>query len=396
MSSKFYYLFFALIILITFLACSRDDGTPLGFTQLENRANLPQLLTINSDSTDRTYYDIMLNGSSPYLLLGNGYPPVLRTRILLLFDLPDTITSIEKANLILYPTYQDSITFTSEHTDLSVDIHQITSKWEEGSVIWSDDWDNAGSNYFANIDSSFTFTPSNTDTGDIYLPLTSLLQQIIAADYDSVNLLFIPNESASVLRSFYSKEITNGPRLEIVSNGDTLTLLANKDAFIIHREEANITTSETQINIGTASPSRGLFHFDVTSIPAYSTINRAQFTLHIADTTYWYSSGGSLQANNAYNSDNPLEWWITGTIVDTGYSYGGWIGSLSKQDNTFEGEFRTIVQEWINEPDKNYGIMLRSATENLDLMTIGLYSADADSLCPELKIWYTLPPGTWF
>lgn len=176
------------------------------------------------------------------------------------------------------------------------------------------------------------------------------------------------------------------------------SLCAAKDTMIIHNAPTNNYGSFAAINVGAygaaSDKRRGLFYFDLSSIPSSAVINEARFVFNVD--TFTPQNGSSLSMA-AYAIDSAwvetVETWDTNSGghysseigTATVSSAGGWVMFLSAAK----------VQEWVSGAATNFGFILISQTESSatadDIIIFSSKEASNSALRPYLQVKYTLP-----
>lgn len=137
---------------------------------------------------------------------------------------------------------------------------------------------------------------------------------------------------------------------------------------------------------------RGLVKFDLSSIPAGSTVTSA--------TLYLYEQGNKLgQTTYIYRvtsnwSENTVTWnsWPTpGGNFDSGTAYFSFIPDQNNCMVTLD--ITSLVQAWVNGTYSNYGLMLYSTGPN-HIISYASKEDGTASRQPKLNIVYSVPSPT--
>lgn len=193
---------------------------------------------------------------------------------------------------------------------------------------------------------------------------------------------------------------------DIMAQCQSLTLKPGPDAGI----HAHITQNHPTQNVGHDTvfmafhwtilsvpvESRGLMKFDLSQIPIGATITSAQLNLY-ADTTSarGYANQPTFGANNACNLmrvtapwDRNYVTWNTAPATTT-------TGAVTLQQSTNYTEnylgvdVTNFAQQWVNDPNTNYGMLLQMITTSAYNSMIFCSSDFPDStLWPSLQICY--------
>jgi hypothetical protein len=171
-------------------------------------------------------------------------------------------------------------------------------------------------------------------------------------------------------------------------------LLPSDDTYIdAGSPSSNYGTDNTfEVRPDNGADRRGLLKFDLSSIPANSTITSATLYLYeqgnkTGQITHIYRVTSSWNETAAtWNS-----WSAPGGDFDSGLSYFSY---LPDQNNCLlTMEITNLVQTWVNETYNNYGLLLYSLGPN----HIIPYSSKEDGTAsrqPKLDIVYTVPTKT--
>jgi hypothetical protein len=146
---------------------------------------------------------------------------------------------------------------------------------------------------------------------------------------------------------------------------------------------------------------RGLFRYDVSSIPAGSVVTSAKLYLYAKTNNINGNYGNPTfgTANTSLLQKVTANWNMAGT---------GWANqptatttsqkTLAQSTSTAQNyvvDVTDFVQDWVNQPASNYGMLLRLQTETYYNSLIFNSGQALDSLKPRLEICYkTTPPPT--
>jgi hypothetical protein len=215
----------------------------------------------------------------------------------------------------------------------------------------------------------------------------------------------------------------------ISARGDVVVLPAKKDASIVAGNPNNSNGGGPCFFSGTdgnSSPHRALIAFDLSSIPAGSTITNVQLTLTLAQVAGSGGGGGGMIAHSATIGLFPLtQNWGEGTVESDAVGIGGtgqggpanagdatWNAAFYQQtlwnnpggdhvsnaseslfmDSNVQGTVYTYpsttqlvadVQGWLNSPATNFGWELINTDETSQRTFFAFYSRE----------WHTFPGG---
>ena len=168
------------------------------------------------------------------------------------------------------------------------------------------------------------------------------------------------------------------------TNSDTLDIMIAKNA----PNEALHKLPTIDIGISFTSMDnlkRGLWKFDLGSIPKMSTINSAKLNLQLISQAGWRQKINIHKVTSAWNG---LTTWNTAPTFDP-FVYSSLVPLASSGIMTFD--VKTLVQEWVNGASVNYGFLLKQVNENQtnDYVTFGSFDNSTVSYQPTLVIDYT-------
>lgn len=359
--------------------CTRNQGNPVGsrFFQRTNPGSEKQNI-FQAAVTDTFYHTSVNTGASSYLYVGqNGND---RVRTLICFtNLPDS-GSLDSTVVTLYT----SRIMGKAEGILTTSVHTITKEWKESEITWS----TFEPDFIGEEILTLEIPSTLSDSISFPLPL-SLIRSWMDSLTASQNYgIVLTSSSASFMVEFFSRHVTNGPNLTLYLTQDTTqTIASSTDAFIATTYE-NPTPDRLFIANGTAL--RTLLFFDLSSIPAEATINRALLTLH-SDTSLSvpnHSEPFDLLVYTATNSP----WPIPSVPYDSTISITG-----NVEDDSVTINVTSTIQNWSSGKNENHGFLLVGKSEKSNLSRRAFYSTSADSVWrPRMEVFYSLPPSTRF
>lgn len=381
---------FAGIISIMFFSC-KESPTDIGIGLLKN--NIVNLKTLDSsaDSLKQTssyFHKTIPLGVGSKLMLGN-YKNVSGSVLLkfLFVTLPDSIATdvlsnvatIKSSVVYMFPyvTYGDST------TNLDFTVHKVNSYW--GTATFDADSLPALS-YDANDISS---NKNIVDTSTSFSIDNSLVKQWIAlsvdSNYSSINGIYIkPTPDTKKLVEFqaFTSLTGNYSQLSVVFEkagvySDTISFYPIGDISVIQSTQPQVNKDEMVVQGGSTYNSK--LWFDVSKIPANSTINQATLTLTM-------DSARSDYVTSIYNG--LFIWNLSDSSAVTIDSSNSVVIGLS--GNIFQGDITKLVQSWVDK-HKNQGMLLEDYNmfEGVDLYAIKNGKSSDYSLRPKLRISYT-------
>lgn len=387
---------FLLFLILSFLTGCSDDPTGVGGEMLpkDDLKNLSQYdsYKMNSPQKSSGFRAEQDYGYSERAILGKANS--MESRVLLDFSMtvPDSLLaaynnkklSVVSARLILKPTY--SIGEASAPFDFSV--NKITSSWT--SVGFSTSSLSSISYEASDKSDSKTITDS--------LITVNLNKDFVSSwvDYkmDSTKaspvkgLYLIPSASTGRAIGFPAVTLYTLANVAAVSvtylnsNGTTayqttVTYGASYDTHVVFGDTPKAPQGEFILEGGI--PMRGKLAFDISSIPAYSMINKAYLEL---STDSLKASFGSISSDTIYArafTDS------SSCATDTR------VMSLVRSGSKYSGDISTIVQLWVNAALKNEGLRIELSDDSRSLNKLFVYGSQAQDATkrPRLQIFYS-------
>lgn len=397
-----------LVLMLLSIGCSQKDST-VG-SDLVGGLNNPQEIIVDP-MVSAFYQTQATTGASPNLFI--GFVESYETRTLLKFNpigvLPDSYT-VSSAYIKLFV---DSL-FTDDPIQVDVIPVNEAQEWAEIGVTW----DSLDSLNLGDPISSFEVT---TETDSVTIPLPEPVDPVADSAFaDSLiraweaagsgektlfynNGLYLKAGSTSdQMVRFASAEnetVERRPALIMVVTAfdttdttgnfpmtDTLSLYAGGDAFIVTDTEG--ISDSSRLYLGNALAHRSLLYFDLDGLlPTYGVgIQRAEVTLH-ADTSNPLNIG---KINGSFHLRMEDTTWFTDP-AEAPIAFGD-VPVLSVYDEataTLTMKLTDFVYDWVTDPASNFGFMIKSFDEYLDVSRTVFYGIDApDSLKPKMKIIY--------
>ena len=141
-------------------------------------------------------------------------------------------------------------------------------------------------------------------------------------------------------------------------------------------------------------PCRAIMRYDVSAIPAGSTVTKARLFLYPTDGNPIYPGIATMGAGNSLLervvqpwSASALHPLLNPAVVSTANRKT--LPFTDEWWQSYEVDVKEFVQSWVNAPDSNYGMQLRLQNEWPDEMFMMFHSAQSDaSLQPRLEICY--------
>ena len=170
-----------------------------------------------------------------------------------------------------------------------------------------------------------------------------------------------------------------------------------KDSWL---DENNPTTNHgtaALLGIGyrsaTSKISRGIFQFDLTGIPQGSTINSATFSIYATGTDEGESGNRTYEVHYVTQSwDESTVTWSNQPTFDATVEDSVVVTANTTGFKTFSS-MATVVQEWLDGDQTNYGIVVKVNNETLAPSMNYATSDNATAANrPKLVVNYTPPP----
>ncbi|MDF2188758.1 DNRLRE domain-containing protein [Paraflavitalea sp. CAU 1676] len=140
---------------------------------------------------------------------------------------------------------------------------------------------------------------------------------------------------------------------------------------------------------------RSLFRYDVSQVPAGATITSATLYLYAhKNAKNGYAGQPTYGDNNAALLQRVINNW---TLTNTGWGNQPAVTTAGQRvlpqstgtAQNYTVDLKDLVQYWVNQPDSNYGVLLRLASEQAYNSMIFYSGQGADSVQPRLEICYT-------
>lgn len=316
---------------------------------------------------------------------------------------------ITSASLKLY-----SIAVGTANT--TVRAHRVTSNWDEGAACaaagasnWTQrltagsNWTLAGGDY--DPTASATLTGVSTANQFYSFTITSLVQ---AWENGTVanNGLILLNDLGFLGVSWTSKEwttVSQRPALIInYTSASTQSTFSPAVDNVISQSTPSTnygSALNTTISGGINLIQRPIMRFDLSAIPTNATVTSAALI--------WIKSGGDASIVNvsAHQITNP--WTETGSIWTQRQAATNWTtagGDFNAtaaatvaigNNGTYTYSIPTLVQNWINNPATNYGLLMKQVSETSGGEKYFHSKEVTDAtLRPSLIVTYTTPSGS--
>lgn len=337
-------------------------------------------LTVYADSS--ATYRQPITGNSHTLLVGRYQD--FEARMLLQFPIPAIPSSIPESTIVsasirLIPRYW----FRDSTGTLAFTIHKITKTWKETEVQFSD----TTLAYESNSSGSFSKIMGPTDT--ITVPLDTTLVHSWIRTREAHGVIFLPTTASDVVYGFMSifdfftdirpLLIVRYPKADTTGVLDSVVFGSNQEAFVANTVPPAASLQAVTLQAGVAD--RGIFRFNVDSIPRSANIMNAELT---------FTRNASQSIRNDLSQDSIFIHLITNmrefpelalSVLAT--PVGGDSASM------FKADIKTIVQQWVT-GRPNYGIALRTYGEFTTVDRFVLYGAGDSVYRPQLNILYSI------
>lgn len=253
---------------------------------------------------------------------------------------------------------------------------KVTQNWDESSVTW---------NTQPTFSSTDTIHIGTTNVGDdkLNINLQSFVQDWVttpATNFGMVMHLVDEPGALGRFQSYASSDVadsTRRPKLVITFNPpcttETLTLQPGiKDGIDVHVDDLNPNLTDNLTTIcnagyntvgGTPTLSHNYLQFDLTSIPAGSTVVSAKLSL-----THSSTVPHSTSSDNAELLAKVTQLWYENTVTwnnQPTYSTTDTvqIGTTNVGDDKPNINLLSFVQDWVNNPLNNFGMVMHLVDE---------------------------------
>ncbi len=365
--------------LVFLTACIQQ--TPIDIEKA-NKAGKIDSLVVRPPELELTSGKIVNTGESPLVLLGQADNK--RASILVqLNKLPDSsIVESAELHLITFSSLGDTV------GEARATVHRVLQPWEESIVTF----EQFANQYDPQPMSETTIVPADTDTV-VFRIDPQLMTSWIDSTVENYGI-YIKIDQANFLKQFYSiNSVQKQPFLRVRYRkiGTDTTLLAEftptADAFIFEETEP---LPEGPLYVSDGDDYRTLLKFDLSVIPKFATINRAQLVLTI-DSTRSFLSESDGHVFDVFRltevSMDPIN-----AVLDTANAVNS-TGGVALTSTEFLGlDITQQVQNWTFGLNENFGMLLVSRRPERELYRVAFYSTKTDSSkAPYLKIYYTIP-----
>ncbi len=368
-----------LSLLVLFVACIQQ--TPIDIEKTNKVGKIDSLIVRHAE-LEITAGRPRNTGDSPLLLLGQADNK--RASFLVKFDkLPDSsVVESAEFHLITFSSLGDTV------GEIRATAHRVLQDWQESEVTF----ETFANQFDPQVIAEATIVPADTDT-----VVFNLDPQLVTSWIDSTveNYgIYIKIEQGAFLKQFYSgNSVQNQPFLRVRYRrvGADTTLLAEfsptADAFIF---EETAPLPEGPLYVSDGDDYRTLLKFDLSSIPKYATINRAQLYLTI-DSTRTFLSESDGHVFDIYRlteaSANPIN-----APLDSANAVNSTGGVALSSTRTLGLDITEQVQNWTFGLHDNFGMLLTSRRPERELYRVAFYSTKTDSTkAPYIKVYFTVP-----
>ncbi len=391
-----YRIFIVLTILTAFFLTSCEkDPTDVG-SNLLPPDDFINLVTVNSTTDNwlqnsKSFQGDAENlGRSKILLLGNHSGISSSILINTFIVLPDSVfTALQADSIIVQSAWMElqpiySWGDTSSTLDLSA--YRINQYWQHNNFN-SDSlnllsYDN--NNIASQVQESDSLIVFNLDKNIVQGWLNARVDTTLPKNY---GLLFksIGNDKIMGFPAANGIEFGALPKLSIQIEKpgeyiDTLsTIVIREDVHVVEGDLATISSDKILLQAGLLG--RGYLNIDMSKIPKYSVINKAELSVHYDSLLTEFGTPISDSIEVSLFSDSLNLQIIDSTIAPI---------FLIRNENYFKGDIRTLLQFIIN-GNQNYGLRLKLSGEerSVDKLVIDGSTTNIDANKPKLTITYT-------
>ncbi len=288
--------YFALIILISslFLNSCNEDPTSLGYSLVKDTVSLFAISSSEAAliKSFETYYKPMDYINSGLSLVGY-YEDWTSGAAIRFGKMPDTLQNLTEADIIscelfLYPS-KYAVGDTSGGNFLSFGVHKIANAWTKETTP---EEFHSGNLFLANPFAQFSGTIERKDsTEPVIIPFDkSLVLEWLKIEHfknDTIwGIALVPNPSSNIIQQFFAQGFnsTKFPELKLVyktneSRQDTVIIKSALEKNFVKGKKPE--TDLMLIQGGLAYRSR--LHFDLSAIPTFAGIHKAELRLTVND-----------------------------------------------------------------------------------------------------------------
>ena len=369
-----------LAVLGGFMGCASDEGSPVGARLLTGRdfGNVVPLDPIAA-ARDSCFRVPMSLGQGRNLV---GCMGDLTAKTLLLFpasSFPDAVREAQLEEVRLQLISDRAFGAGSEGDEFQLALYTVLSEWSEEEVR-----SDAPPAYDPQAVCSVPINASDSDTITCVLPLSLVEGWMDSTAEANFGILVAPisPEDASFMKRFRSSEYGTAPLLRIryEEDGevDSTTVRLSEDATVVDR--APSLETEGNLILADGDVHRSLLWFELPEVDSLVTVNFAVLSLEVVRersfaeqmiVEAWPAAEASWEEEalrTEFSGDPPRA-----VVGDT-------TASISI-------DVRLMVQDWLRDPSRNTGMLLRSAGEQENIFTVFFGN-------PRLDIIYSESPGT--
>jgi hypothetical protein len=394
---KFAMPLYGMLCLCVSLSVSCNDDTPI--------SSRPDLIDPN-DLGKRLQTTTMVasdtSASAEINSYGGAYLPLgrfdnLESQILIRFrkvSLEDTVRLI--AATLKMPAH----TSVGDGPGFEATMHVVTTAtpWDSNQVKW-------GEVTFDPIPfSRQQIQPSPADTTDVDTVSFALDSTVVKSWRDpnlAANGALIRASNAAFLKMFHSAfSVLKQPILELITHkpssatNDTTRLNLGPTVFVFQRLAP---LPPGPIYVGNGERHTGVLYFNLAAIPQKATISRAVLTVEVDTLSSLLTSSGVTMRAFAQDADyqlDPNRIFAHSDSLSLTQLLQLPVANASTKNIAPSFEVTNVVQFWVSDSTKNYGVALLPASPRSDLSRVALYSREWNpSRAPQLQITYTTPPG---
>ncbi|MGA7159634.1 MAG: DNRLRE domain-containing protein [Bacteroidota bacterium] len=387
--------FIILLVLASINGCSQSP-TSVGNKLIPGSAKYTVHDTSIVSLSDTTFKLSETNGSGSSLLVGNSSSVNATALLLFTASMPDSMPTVQIDTAELYLTASYGWNVSLPPAPAQFEIKEVLSSWSASTVT---------------VDSlnSLNLSPTNSSLISITNQDTLTGGRLITAQFDtSLVRKWINIYADTVLPSFFSIALvphgmtnsgiwgfsqfgsTSPPTLEIIyeKNGikDSIGLSIGQGTFFATTTTAIQPSAgiETQgglsvcsiIKFNLKSVSDSINKVIVNNATLQLTLKNSQSVLGLgsADSLVGYLAGSATQFD---------------TVGPSYYGYGYRKDTTQTTNTVYIFNLTSMVQYWINTPNNNFGVQLRSMNSTSTVDKHVFYTSKDSTYAPKLFITYT-------
>jgi len=372
---------------IVFLIGCRDDKALNGYDLISDPTiigNVDSTIILTAEYDTFQSDTISSTGLSTFLEIGQS--DNIRTYSLLKFSAISDTAEIIDARLIL-----NTNTLFSEGRSKSAftaTIHQVLTDWQEESVKYENlpQYDPTALSNTTIISSAASADMDSFFVETVTFEFDNAGITLLQSWQDTLNNnfgFFINHENSNFIKEFFSDNSSiNQPRLELEienSNGrDTVLVAATEGAFVVDKLS---TLPNGPLYVDNLFTNETVLKFNFSEIPKETVVNNAMLKLNFNEDISTLKASGlrfrMFLLAEPYTDPESVKIDSTFSPIDD---------TVFPSENPTNVSVTRLLQFWLTEDIKPYGLLIRARTPGLDISKVAFYSNNNGDVLLEPRI----------